>query len=100
MDTLPAGTRVGTSARNNWEILDQAEPHHWWFHLNSYPSCYVICEDGDRVEECARLCKEKSRYKNLRNLKVCYTQCQNLVKTQKVGEVTFKSNRKVKTVCI
>lgn len=100
MDTSHAGIKIGKSAGNNWDILDQAEPHHWWFHLSCYPSCYVICEDGDRVEECARLCKENTKYKNLPNLRVIYTQCSNLRKTMTVGEVEFKSNRRVKTICI
>ena len=36
---------VGQNAKENWELLDKAKeknPDYIWFHLNSFPSPYVI----------------------------------------------------------
>ena len=41
------------------------------------------------------ICKENSKYRNLRNVKISSTTCGNLKKGDKPGEVYFKSNRKV-----
>lgn len=36
---------VGQNAQDNWNMLEQLEKinsNYIWFHLNSFPSCYVI----------------------------------------------------------
>ena len=38
---------IGRSAAENFEIIDDAEPHHLWFHVANLPSCHVIA----KVEE-------------------------------------------------
>ena len=38
---------IGRSAKDNWELLDNMknkEEKYIWFHLNSFPSPYVIME--------------------------------------------------------
>ena len=72
-----------------------------FFHLSSFPSGYVILEYEEEptdimIYTSAKLCKEYSKYKNLKNIKVDWCQCDNLQKGEKVGEVYFKSNRKVR----
>jgi predicted ribosome quality control (RQC) complex YloA/Tae2 family protein len=52
------------------------------------------------IVECAEICKAGTKYRNLKNLKVDYCQCSNVMKGDVVGEVVFKSNRKVKIVRI
>ena len=44
----------------------------------------------------AQLCLSNSKYKNLRNIKACATTVGNLVMGDVVGEVEFKSNRRVR----
>ena len=34
--------KIGVNAKNNWELLDDAGKNDLWFHLDNYPSCYVI----------------------------------------------------------
>jgi predicted ribosome quality control (RQC) complex YloA/Tae2 family protein len=96
---------IGKNASENWQLLDESKPQHIFFHLASFPSCYVIlkCDsapDGDIIKECARLCKENTKYKNLNDVKVDYTTCNNVKKGDKVGEVYFCSNRKVNQIKI
>ena len=72
--------------------------------LNSFPSCHVIIEndnpDEDTLTYAAELCKSNTKYRNLKNLKVCYTKCNNLKKGSDIGSVIYKSKRKVKTITI
>ena len=93
----------GTCAKENWELLDSAKPEHYFFHLSSFPSGYIIlqCEDRPRpsvVKHCAKLCQAGTKYKKLRNLKIDYCPCSNVMKGEVVGEAVFKSNRRVSQV--
>ena len=95
--------KVGQNAQENWDLLNLDE-NYTWFHLKSFPSCHVIIEkeepDNNEILEGAKLCLENTKYRNLKNIKVNYTKIKNIVKADKVGAVTFKSNRKVNTIMI
>jgi predicted ribosome quality control (RQC) complex YloA/Tae2 family protein len=95
--------KIGQNAKENWELLDLSNDYTW-FHLKSFPSCHVIIEkeepDNNEILEGAKLCLENTKYRNLKNIKVNYTKIKNIVKADKVGAVTFKSNRKVNTIMI
>lgn len=99
--------KIGSSAKENWLLLDQAKEYHIFFHLSSFPSCYVILEceqnyikNDDDLNQCAEICKNNTKYKNLNNLKVDYTLCNNIIKGTKIGEIYYKSNRQVKQIKI
>ena len=97
--------KVGSNAAENWKILDESTDNNIFLHLKSFPSCYVIieCEEypsEETITEAAKICKNNTKYKNIKNVKVDYTICKNVVKGGVVGEIFYKSNRKVDTVCI
>jgi predicted ribosome quality control (RQC) complex YloA/Tae2 family protein len=99
--------KIGSNALENWDLLDNSKENHIFFHLSSFPSCYVILEieedkniDENIFFEAALLCKNNTKYKNLKNIKIDYCRCSNLVKGDKLGEVIYKSNRKVKHIQI
>lgn len=99
--------KIGQNQEENWELIDEAyknNDQYIWFHLNSFPSCHVIMEDTEESNENiimgAQLCKENSKYKNVPNIKVCYTKISNIQKGEKIGSVTFYSNRKKKTIVV
>ena len=95
--------KVGQNAQENWDLLSLDE-NFTWFHLKSFPSCHVIIEKidptNDDIINGANLCLQNTKYRNLKNIKINYTLIKNIVKSDKIGSVTFKSNRKVKTVMI
>lgn len=95
--------KVGNNSAENWELLKENE-NYMWFHLASFPSCYVICctEDltDDMIRYGAELCKSNTKYRNLKNLRVNYTPISNLKKGPVEGMVIMKSNRKVKNILI
>ena len=50
------------------------------------------------IIECAEICKAGTKYRNLKNLKVDYCQCSNVIKGDVIGEAIFRSNRRVKII--
>ena len=95
--------RLGQNANENWSLLDNAREHHLFFHLSSFPSGYVIIEyekehTSFMIDTAAQICKNGSKYKNCNDVKVDWCRCDNLKKSDKIGEVYFKSNRRVQQV--
>tara|TARA_B100000963_G_scaffold206472_1_gene179821 strand:- start:2668 stop:2994 length:327 start_codon:yes stop_codon:yes gene_type:complete len=94
--------KIGENAKENWALIDASEPEWWWFHLKSFPSSHVILETSEPTNEdliaAATWCKDTTKYRNLKNLKISYCQIKNIKKAEKVGSVTFVSNRKVKDI--
>lgn len=94
---------LGQTAKENWKLLDEFKENNLFFHLSSFPSGYVILDYTDSytpemIIKAAEICKNGTKYRNLKNLKVDYCRCDNLIKGEKIGIVEFKSNRKVKQV--
>ena len=94
---------IGQTAKENWELLDtlqQENSDYIWFHLNSFPSPYIIMKTdlqliseqshSDYLIYGATLCRDNTKYRNLKDLKVCYTRLKKLKKGNKVGEVIIK----------
>ena len=88
---------IGSNAQENWKIIRESEPSHVWFHLNSFPSPHVIIRSDNptpsEIEAAAILCKSRSKYKNVRNIKVVYTKVDNLELGDEVGSVHIISER-------
>ena len=88
---------LGESSQENWDLIDRSEGHHWWFHLKSFPSGHLVTsQENPDIKLCAEIVKSHTKFKNVPNIKVSYTQCSNLVRGEEVGSVYFRSNRKVK----
>ena len=96
---------IGSNAPENWKILDDAEHNNLFFHLTSFPSCFVILKtedpnfsDIETIRVCATECKNNTKHKHIPNIKVDYTPCNNVKKGDVLGEIVYKSNRKVKQI--
>tara|TARA_A100001035_G_C27490585_1_gene367413 strand:+ start:162 stop:506 length:345 start_codon:yes stop_codon:yes gene_type:complete len=94
---------IGQTAKENWELLEtlqQENRDYIWFHLNSFPSPYVIMKTdlleipeqshSDYLIYGANLCRDNTKYRNLKDLKVCYTTLKKLKKGNKIGDVIIK----------
>jgi predicted ribosome quality control (RQC) complex YloA/Tae2 family protein len=89
---------IGCSAQDNWDIIDAAGQHDYWFHLQDNPSCHVILHvpskkteiDKQTLIHCAMLCKQNSKYANQKNVKIIYTQRRNISKGDAIGSVHTK----------
>ena len=94
---------IGKNAQDNWDIINDSGPSDLWFHLNSFPSCHVIIRNSSPTEEviqrAAGICKDTSKYKHVKNIKVVYTTIDNIELTLgRVGCVTILSRRRCKTI--
>ena len=85
---------IGQNAQENWDIIDNADQSEIWFHLDSFPSPHVIIKHTNPpkniIYQAAFLCKDYSKYKNYKNLKIIYTTCKNIKKTEVKGSVIIK----------
>lgn len=91
---------VGKNVKENDHLLKQyGHTDYIWLHLKAYPSSHVVILDNDPPEEilelAAEACRDSSKYRNLKNLKVSYTKYNNVQRTNIPGAVNFKSNKKV-----
>lgn len=97
---------LGQTAKENWELLDalkEENNEYIWFHLNSFPSPYVIMKKNlSEIPEQSRqsyllygatLCRDNTKYRDLRDLKICYTTLKKLTKGEKIGEVIIQGKR-------
>ena len=89
---------IGKSAKENWELLEKAEPTDIWFHLDDKSSPYVIIETDsnkpilqDMIIKCAKLCNSYSKYKKSTRYSVIYCPVSNLKKGKEVGSVLLKT---------
>ena len=102
---------IGENAQDNWDILDlykKENNKYIWFHLNSFSSCYVImCSTINDIDKSlindflyygAELCKNNTKYRNLKNLKIIYTTLNKLSKTDTIGEVIISGKYNIVTI--
>jgi predicted ribosome quality control (RQC) complex YloA/Tae2 family protein len=93
---------IGENAAENWSLLDTSDKEHYYFHLSSFPSCYVILEHDeptlDMLQHGAMLCKNSTKYRLVKNIKVDYCKCSNLKRGEHVGEVIYIRPRQVKQI--
>jgi predicted ribosome quality control (RQC) complex YloA/Tae2 family protein len=93
---------IGENARDNWDMLGIADDSYYFFHLSSFPSCYVIMESKYPSQSMLRygamLCKHATKYRHVKNIKVDYCRCSNLVKGDNTGEVVYVRPRQVNKI--
>tara|TARA_A100001015_G_scaffold310902_1_gene413109 strand:+ start:3969 stop:4337 length:369 start_codon:yes stop_codon:yes gene_type:complete len=83
--------RLGENAKENHQLIDDADPNDWWFHLKDYPSGHCILEleelENEVIIYASKIVKEHSKYKNKKKTEVNYLQIKNIKKTKNPGEV-------------
>ena len=113
---------IGTSAADNWQMIQSAEPDDIWFHLEGVPSCHIILKkefarlndessdtltvkrfhadaepDDAILYACAALCKKHTaKYRILMNRDCPPVQCtrvSNIRLGKTVGSVYIKDSR-------
>jgi len=96
--------RVGESAQENWELIENSSQNDVWFHVDNHPSCHIVLSVGNYkktphksvLNHCAVLCKENSKVKDSREITIIYTLIKNVKKADKLGSVTTINTKKIK----
>lgn len=95
---------IGKNAQENFDIIDKAEDHHIWFHIQNAPSCHVIAKLDEKisrkdfryvVKQGALLCKQHSKFNNQKNVEIVYTIIKNVHKTNTLGSVQLESAKTI-----
>jgi len=79
---------IGTSKKDNDNMIDKASQNDIWFHANNVSSCHVLCRipiEFDKTEMKyiinmgALLCKKHTnKLKGISNLEIIYCQVKNI----------------------
>ena len=96
---------IGGNVNENDRLLNQyGHTDYTWLHLKAYQSSHVVILNNnpemDIIKIAAKACKDSTKFRNLKNLKVSYTKYNNVKKTNTPGTVNFKSNRKVYEIMV
>ena len=97
---------IGKNSVNNWEIYRESNKNDTIFHLDKFPSPYVIVNipilelSIAQINYAAQLCKLKSKYKNLPNLGIMYTPISNTKLGTEIGSFVVISRRKTNVIHI
>jgi|TARA_B110000008_G_scaffold278186_1_gene321243 predicted ribosome quality control (RQC) complex YloA/Tae2 family protein len=95
---------IGKNAQENFEIIDDAEDHHIWFHVHGHSSSHVIAKLDDElnkkdlryiIKQGAILCKQYSKLKSNKNVEIVYTTIENITKTEIPGSVITENEKKI-----
>ena len=95
---------VGKNAEENFEIIDEAEDYHIWFHIKNHPSSHVIAKLEDNlkkkdlryiIKQGAILCKQHSKLSSSKNVEIIYTQIKNITKTDIPGSVCTQNEKTI-----
>jgi predicted ribosome quality control (RQC) complex YloA/Tae2 family protein len=99
---------VGRNSKENWDLIDNSESDDLWFHVEDKPSCHVFIKKPfncdifpkDVIIRGAQLCKEYSKYKHDKKVKIIYTTINNIKKSKEIGSVTILNIKKLEIIII
>lgn len=96
---------IGTSAADNFAVIDKGGPDDYWFHASDCSSCHVVVnvpENVDKrelktiIKKGALLCKQNtSKLAKLQSVTVVYTKVKYITKTDVSGCVTMKNEKTI-----
>jgi predicted ribosome quality control (RQC) complex YloA/Tae2 family protein len=98
--------KVGQSAKENFDLIDESNPYDIWFHISERSSCHVVVTipEGSNYDkktlkkiivQGAIICKQFSRYKSEKDISIIYTTINNVIKTEIVGTVSVEEYKKI-----
>lgn len=97
--------KIGQNSQDNDTIIKESKETDLWFHIANLPSCHVIIESSTEypvtkqmIVFCANLVKQNTKYKNVKNIKINYTNIKNVIRTDTPGKVYLKG--KVKSIIV
>jgi hypothetical protein len=94
---------IGTSAKDNFAVIDMGRHDDYWFHCSNCSSCHVVVQVPDKIDKrClktilkhgALLCKQHTnKLSNCDKVEIIYCQVKNVVKTDVSGLVEFTDGK-------
>jgi predicted ribosome quality control (RQC) complex YloA/Tae2 family protein len=95
---------IGTSASDNFDVIDMGEANDYWFHANNGSSCHVVAkvpkwinnkhELKTILKRGALLCKQHTnKLSKCNSVEIVYCQMKNVMKTDVPGLVEFTDGK-------
>jgi len=95
--------QIGSNAKDNWNVLDNAKQNWLWFHLDNLTSPYVVIKEDlknlksniydlswkNYIIYAGVLCKENSKHKSYK-VNCIWTEIKNVKKGSNIGEALIK----------
>jgi predicted ribosome quality control (RQC) complex YloA/Tae2 family protein len=86
--------KIGKNCKDNFDLIDSADPDDLWFHLRDYPSAHGFLGKDfitkENIRLVAEMIKGKSKQKNEKNIVVEYLPVKFVKKTKLTGTVTLE----------
>lgn len=86
--------KIGKNCKDNFDLIDSADPDDLWFHLRDYPSAHGFLSKEfitkENIRLVAEMIKAKSKQKNEKNIVVEYLPVKFVKKTKLTGTVTLE----------
>ena len=97
---------VGQDCKENWKLLDDADPEDRWIHLDDKPSPYVIIHrkfpeyfiNKKDMQYAGELCIRYSKFKTSKREKICHLACKFVKKGRATGSVKLLNEPSIKTI--
>ena len=95
---------IGKNAQDNFDIIDDAEEYHMWFHIEGAPSGHVIAKIDDNldkkqmryvIKQGAVICKQVSKFASAKDVNIVYARAGDVEKTEIPGKVIVKNSKTV-----
>jgi predicted ribosome quality control (RQC) complex YloA/Tae2 family protein len=112
---------VGQNAKENWEIIDDADDFDLWFHVDDKPSGHVVIKEvlnnkqksyiknelfgypAQLITIGAEYCKQQSKNKTIhenQKVSIIYTTIDNIKKGKDIGSVIIKNIKYIKNIIL
>ena len=93
---------IGQNAKDNHDIINNADPTDLWFHVYNFPSAHVILQPASKkvklIYKAAVAAKSHSKAAKFSNVLIVYTPISNVVPTKTAGVVTFINIKLLKII--
>ena len=96
---------VGKNAADNFDIIDESTGRDIWFHIENEPSGHIVAKMPELtlnkkqlrqiITQGAVVCKENSKFKSMKNVKIVFTYVENVVKLDIPGSVTLLNSKTI-----
>ena len=96
---------VGKNAADNFDIIDDANSRDIWFHIENEPSGHIVAKMPEIelnkkqlrqiITQGAVVCKENSKFKSMKNVKIVFTYVENVVKMDIPGSVMLLKSKNI-----
>lgn len=95
--------KIGQNAIENDDLIKIADQNDLWFHLDNLPSCHLILSSKSDITKntiryCAEQVKNNTKYRNLKKVRVNYTQIKNIKRTKTIGKVIIMGKHSTITI--